>query len=387
MAMEIGSEQESGRLRNSTAEQDQRALRVHIRKTLVSKEKNFALDVDFVAEAGITVLFGPSGSGKTTVLDCVAGLAVPDAGNVSVDGRTLFDSKAGINLPASLRQLGYVFQDLALFPHLSVEHNVQYGLSGFSRKDKQARSDTILESFRIPSLKRRRPAEISGGERQRVALARALVINPCLLLLDEPFSGLDVQTKSKILDDLRDWNEANHVPILFVTHVRDEVLALGNRVIVLENGRILARGTPHEVIRAPRQETIAHLAGFENIFDATVRATHPDRGTMTCELVAGSAQLETPLVRAELGSVLKVGISAGDILLATAQPSGLSARNILPGTITQLAQRDVIVAAIIDCGVKMEVHLTLAARDSLALQPGARVWLIIKTHSCHLMRG
>lgn len=387
MAVEVASQHNEGELQGAVVGREPgQVLLVRIRKTLAFQIKSFSLDVEFAAEPGITVLFGPSGSGKTTVLECVAGLQVPDQGEVCIGNRRLFDSRSCVNVSAAQRQLGYVFQDLALFPHLSVEHNVQYGLSRLSRKEQRLRSDAILESFRIAALKRRRPGEISGGERQRVALARALVTDPCALLLDEPFSGLDAATKSKILDDLRNWNEARRVPILFVTHVQDEVFALGDRVIVLQDGRIFTSGTPHEVIRAPLQETVAQLANFENVFDATVLATHSERGTMTCELLSTSVQLETPLVRAEPGSILKVGISAGDILLATTHPNGLSARNVLSGTIVRLKQRDVIVAAVINCGVEMEVHLTLAARDALDLRPGLSVWLIIKTHSCHLMR-
>jgi len=234
-------------------------------------------------------------------------------------------------------------------------------------------------------LRKRRPREISGGERQRVALARSLVTDPCILLLDEPLAALDAATKSRILDDLRAWNEAHRIPILYVTHSREEVFALGNQVLIVERGRILAQGSPHQVMGAPRQETIAHLAGFENIFDATVDAAHEDRGTMTCRLVPGNVQLETPLVRLETGAPLRVGIRAGDILLATTHPEGLSARNLLSGRIISLARRDVIVAARVDVGVEMEVHLTLAARDALQLVPELEVWLIVKTHSCHLM--
>jgi molybdate transport system ATP-binding protein len=386
MAVEIApklSNRES-RFGNSQAERN-RTLRARFRKALARSENAFLLDVEFVAEPGITILFGVSGAGKTTLLECVAGLIVPDTGHIVIGDRELFDSQAGVNLAISRRQVGFVFQDLALFPHLSVERNVQYGLSHLGIHERRERTAKILESFHIAALGKRRPSEISGGERQRVALARTLVTDPYLLLLDEPLSGLDAQTKSKILDDLRAWNETHQVPILYVTHTREEVFALGERVIVLDAGRILAQGTPHEIIRAPRHETIAQLGGFENIFEATVIAAHLDRGTMTCELVPSSVQLETPLVRAEVGTRLKVGISAGNILLATVQPVGLSARNVLPGTVKALNQRDVIVEADVDCGVELKVHLTLAARDSLALAPGSRVWLIIKTHSCHLM--
>jgi molybdate transport system ATP-binding protein len=253
----------------------------------------------------------------------------------------------------------------------------------------------ILREFRIDHLLRQRPAQISGGERQRVALARTLVTDPCVLLLDEPLAALDATTKSKILDDLRRWNQAHRIPILYVTHSREEVLALGERVLVMERGLIIAQGTPHEVLRAPLRETVAQLAGFENIFDATVESIHEDRGTMLCRVLSsalprpdtgGSVLLETPLIRAEAGSPLRVGIRAGDILLAINPPTGLSARNVIPGTLISLGQRDVIVSARVNSGVEMEVHLTLAARDTLHLAPGKEVWLVIKTHSCHLMQ-
>jgi molybdate transport system ATP-binding protein len=290
-----------------------------------------------------------------------------------------------ISMPVPDRHVGYVFQDLALFPHLSVEKNIEYGLSKLSRTERQRRTAAILHSFRIEHLVQRRPTEISGGERQRVALARSLVTNPCILLLDEPLAALDPATKTRILDDLRMWNGEHRIPILYVTHSREEVFALGERVLVLDHGRVIASGTPHQVMRAPRSETVAQLAGFENLFDAVVTAIHEDRGTMTCRLEDGAVELETPLVRADLNSGVRVGISAGDILLATAKPEGLSARNILSGKLVSVDQRDVIIAAGVDCGVQMEVHLTLAARDALHLQPGNNVWLIVKTHSCHLL--
>jgi molybdate transport system ATP-binding protein len=355
---------------------------VQIRKRL---GKEFELDLSIALPAGITILFGPSGAGKTTLLNCAAGLAHPDRGRIATQERVLFDSELKINVPPRLRRVGYVFQDLALFPHLSVLSNVEYGLFHLDRIPRQQRSAAILESFRLAHLGSRKPSEISGGERQRVALARALVIDPSILLLDEPLAALDAITKSKIVEDLRAWNQEHRIPVLYVTHSRDEVFALGEQVIVLENGRSIAQGTPHQVMTAPRQETVAQLAGFENIFDATVIAVHENRGTMVCQLSESKVDIETPLVRAEVGSVLRVGIRAGDILLASLAPVGLSARNIIPGRIVSLAQSDVIVVAKVDCGVEMEVHLTLAARDSLQLQPGREVWLVLKTHSCHLM--
>jgi molybdate transport system ATP-binding protein len=357
------------------------ALSVQLQKRLDS----FVLDLRFALPAGITILFGPSGAGKTTLLDCIAGLIRPDAGRIVIGNRVLMDDKT--RMPVQERNIGYVFQDLALFPHLTAEKNVQYGLAQLDSRERQKRSDAILESFRVSAVKHRKPAEISGGERQRVALARALVTDPCALLLDEPLAALDAGTKAKIVDDLRNWNQAHQIPVLYVTHSRDEVFSLGEQVLVLENGQLIAQGTPHEVMNAPRQETVAQLAGFENVFDAEVQAVHEDRGTMTCRLADSNVELETPLVRSEAGSKLRIGIRAGDILLATAYPHGLSARNVLPCRIVSIAQRDMIVVAYINCGVVMEVHLTLAARDALNLQADREVWLIVKTYSCHLMSG
>ena len=395
-------------------------LQVRIRRTLTSDDGGFQLDVEFALEKGITILFGPSGAGKTTLLDCIAGLNDPDEGQIVIGATVLVDSQAGINLSATERNIGYVFQDLALFPHMTVQANVAYGLGGLSAEDRKLRVAEALESMGISELRTRHPAELSGGERQRVALVRALVTQPSVLLLDEPLAALDMPVRMKIAEDLRRSVQALPIPVLYVTHSRDEVFMLGERLLMLERGKIIAEGTPHQVMSAPRSETVAQLAGFENVFDAEVTSIHEERGTMTCKVTApgsGNArlppvptiprkingttevvpsrgepvtpsaqiELETPLVRAEVGSKLRVGISAGDVLLATSAPVGLSARNILSGKLLSLSQRDMIVVARVDCGVEMSAHLTLAARDSLQLSPGIPVWLIVKTHSCHLL--
>jgi molybdate transport system ATP-binding protein len=365
------------------------SLRCELRKRQAAEGHEFFLDVAFEAAPGFTILFGPSGAGKTTLLDCIAGLSRPDSGRISVGGRVLFDSSQSINVAVAKRDVGYVFQDLALFPHMTVAQNVNYGLSHLPHSERVERTSAMLQAFRIAHLEHRNAREISGGERQRAALARTLVLDPDVLLLDEPLAALDAATKSRILDDLRQWHRTHRVPILYVTHSRDEVLALGEHVLVLDTGRIVAQGTPHEVMMAPMQETVAQLAGFENVFDAIVEAVHPERGTMTCRINgdSGPLVLETPLVRGGVGAALRVGIRAGDILLATSAPVGLSARNVIPGRIQSLDQRDVIVSARVKSRVEMEVHLTLAARDSLQLAPGNEVWLVIKTHSCHLMQS
>ncbi len=361
-------------------------LEVQIRKRFSGGGGAFDLEMQFRTSAGFTILFGASGAGKTTVLDSIAGWTRPDQGRISVGGRELFNSDKKRDVVPWKRQIGYVIQDLALFPHLTALENVAFGLRDVSDRARQDRSREMLRTFRVEHIRDRRPAQISGGERQRVALARTLVTEPRALLLDEPLAALDRPTKAHILDDLRQWNDTHRVPILYVTHSHEEVFALGTQVIVLAEGRIVAQGSPHQVMGAPRLETVAQLLGFENIFDTTVTALHEERGTLTCRLGPGPVELEGPLVRAELGSQLRLGIRAGDLLLATEMPRGLSARNVVPGTIRRIEQRDVIISAVVDCsGAEFEVHLTLVAREALQLVPGKSVWIVVKTHSCHLM--
>jgi len=212
-------------------------------KLLVDLQKrlsaNFALDVRLSIPPGVTMLFGASGSGKTTLLRCVAGLIRPDSGQIKIGDRILFDSGARVDVPVRQRKVGFLFQNLALFTHLSVAKNIEYGLDGLDRTHAQQRTEDILKLFRISGVRKHKPNEISGGERQRVALARTLVTNPHVLMLDEPLSALDYPTQSQIIEDLRAWNAARDIPILYVTHSQREVFALGERVISLENGKIL----------------------------------------------------------------------------------------------------------------------------------------------------
>jgi len=374
---------------SATANHGPEAMQVVLRNSVTVAEtggQGFSLNIEFVVEPGFTVLFGASGAGKTSVLDCIAGLQRPDTGRVSVGGIDLFDSERRIDVPTRFRRLGYLFQTVALFPHLSGKQNIEYGLNSLPAQECADRIREVAGSFDIAGVLGRRPSQMSGGERQRVALARALVTRPRALLLDEPMTALDAVTKSRILGDLRRWNSAHSVPILYVTHEREEVYALGDRVIMLETGRVVADGTPHEVLSRPQYESVAQLAGFENIFDCDVLSSHPEQGTMTCRVAGTALTLEAPLTRVANGNSVKVGIRAGDILVASAQPVGLSARNVLSGKITSLRQQDVTVIAEVDCGARFIVHLTPGARQSLDLQPGKSIWLVLKTYSCHVLQ-
>jgi molybdate transport system ATP-binding protein len=357
-------------------------LSVHLQKHLSAK---FSLEVKFSIPPGFTMLFGASGSGKTTLLRCVAGLLRPDSGQITIGERILFDSRARVDIPVSERRIGFLFQQLALFPHLSVLKNIEYGLDGLNRTDAQQRTENILKSFRISGLRHHKPGEISGGERQRVALARALVTDPRVLMLDEPLSALDYPTQSQIIEDLRAWNATHHIPILYVTHSPREVFALGESVVVLQDGKMLSQGTPHDVLEAPAYESLAQLVGFENFFDATVLSLNTDCGTMLCRLEGAKTEVEVPLSRIEVGSRIRIAIRAGDILIASEFPRALSARNIVPAIVISLRREGATIIAETDAGRTFEVHLTPGACHSLGLKPEQQVWLVIKTHSWRLV--
>ncbi len=337
----------------------------------------FVLDLSVEVPPGITILFGPSGAGKSTLLDCIAGLVRPGEGRIALGEKILFDAETRVELPPQQRKMGYLFQSAALFPHMSVEENVAYGLVQLSAKVRQEQVREILEAFRVEGLRARRPGEISGGEGQRVALARSLVTGPRALLLDEPLTGLDAELKSAIVDDLRAWNAAKRIPILYVTHTREEVDALGERVIALENGRVMSSGIPMDVLD--------EAAGFENLLAGTVLDLREADGVMRVRLGETACEIEVPLGYAAVGNRVRVAIRAGDILLATEQPRGLSARNVIAGQVTSLERRGTMVIARVDCGVTFLAHVTPGTVRSLELTVGRKVWLVLKTHSCHVV--
>lgn len=370
------------------------ALKARLRKGRSGgTPSSFVLDVAIEIPAGITIVFGPSGAGKSTLLDCLAGLLKPDAGRIEIGGpmlaEVLLDVEQRIDLPPATRKIAYVFQSLALFPHMTVEQNVGYGLADMPAAERAASVKTMLEAFHVEQLAERKANEISGGEQQRVALARSLATSPRVLLLDEPLTALDEGLKKSIIEDLRRWNAAQNIPILYVTHSRAEVDALGERVIVLEHGKIISTGTPHEVLDAPRRSSLAQASGFENLFSGVVTKLRKEDGVMRVQLVRSACEIETPLGYATVGTAVRLAIRAGDILLATERPYGLSARNVIAGRIISLEQRGTMfvaqVAADPDGAAVFTVHLTLGAKRALELGVTQPVWLVLKTHSCHVL--
>ncbi|HEV2764112.1 MAG TPA: molybdenum ABC transporter ATP-binding protein [Pyrinomonadaceae bacterium] len=370
-------------------------LSVRIRKRLGDARhvEAFTLDVEFDARAGVTILFGPSGAGKSLTLRSVAGLVRPDEGRIVVEGRALFDSERGVNLPIRERRVGYVFQNLALFPHLSARANVEFALARRPRRERRERADALLESLRILHAAERRPREISGGEAQRVALARALASDPQLLLLDEPLSALDEPVKHDIIEDLRALNRRLRLPVLYVTHSREEAVALGERVLVFERGRVAAAGEPLEVFGAPVSAGVARLTGVENVFAARVTARNEAAGMTTVEVGAGvedgggTCRVEVPLGRAVAGARVTLAVRAGDILLATEEPRSTSARNVLRARVTSVEETGRQVRVRARAGVEWTASVTPQSAKELQLSAGKEVWLAFKTYSCHLLES
>ena len=355
------------------------------KKRLSGGGTEFLLDVSLEISPGITILFGPSGAGKSTLLDCIAGLVQPDAGRITADGDVLFDAERRINLPAQHRRIAYVFQSLALFPHMTIQQNVAYGLANLPAPQRTARVQEALAAFHVEQLQGRKPAEISGGEKQRVAVARSLVTLPRVLLLDEPLTGLDASLKSSIIADLRAWNAAHAIPILYVTHSREEIDALGERVIALDQGRVVSEGAPRDVLDAPKRRALAQAVGFENLLNGSVIELRQLDGVMRVRLSDSPCEIEVPLAYAQPGDRVRIAIRAGDILLATERPNALSARNILEGKIHSLERRGVLVIARVSCGVEFVVHVSPGAERALQLAVHKPIWLVLKTHSCHLV--
>jgi molybdate transport system ATP-binding protein len=365
---------------------ESRMLSVKIRKQFPNAgARTFELSVVGEFAAGFTVLFGPSAAGKSTLLDCIAGLIKPDEGSIELGEEIFFDARTGVWVPAQRRGVGYVFQSLALFPHLTVEENVAYGLFGTGPVERSTRVERLLGTFHIANLRGRKPGALSGGEKQRVALARSMVTQPRVLLLDEPLTGLDAGLRQSILQDLRAWNASQRIPILYVTHNREEVDAIGERVVTMLEGKTRESGIPRAVLDAPRAVALAQAAGFENLLPARVLEHRPADGVMRVTLESDHCELEIPLGSALPGEAIQVAIRAGDILLATEKPRSLSARNVLEGTVEAVQARGSLVAVRVNAGVEFTVHVTPGAVRSLQLVPGLVLWLVVKTHSCHVV--
>lgn len=268
----------------------------------------------------IIVLFGASGSGKSLTLASIAGFITPDAGRIQLGERVLFDAVGGINLSPQARKIGMVRQDLTLFPHLSAADNIAYGLKG-PRKDKERRVRDLLELMRLTSFGARKPTELSGGQQQRVALARALAIEPTLLLLDEPFSALDLATRIELRRELKELQQRLRTSMLFVTHDLGEAALLADEMAVIESGRVLQFAPPNQILREPSNARVAQIVGVKNILPAKIIDVNA--------VQIGERVFETDPVKFPIGSQVRACIRAERVLLI--RPEGPS--RVHPNTI------------------------------------------------------
>lgn len=292
----------------------------------------FRLDARFSAPAGVTVLFGRSGSGKTTLVNAVAGLVRPQKGLIKIGERVLFDSRSGTMLPPRQRRLGYIFQDGRLFPHLSVRKNLLYGHRLLPAARRVGAFDQIVDMLGLDLLLDRRPAQLSGGERQRVAIGRALLAAPEVLLADEPLTALDMPRKMEILPYFERIRDELKLPILYVSHSAAEVARLATTVVVLDRGRITQVGSAGDVLSDP-QVAPTGVRNLSSLLRARLVVQHDDG---LSELDAGGIALLVPRVSADLGTIVRLRISAHEVILSDRAPTGLSALNVLPGKITGL---------------------------------------------------
>jgi molybdate transport system ATP-binding protein len=351
-------------------------LSVHARTVLGTLPLDVELDV---APASCLALAGPSGAGKTTILRVAAGLLRPEHGRVEASGETWLDTARGVEVPAERRSCGYVFQDYALFPHLSAWQNVAYPLRGSSRRERRSRALELLERFGLADRAEARPRALSGGERQRVAVARALARRPDVLLLDEPLSALDARTRAGAARELGAVLRESEAPALLVTHDFAEAAQLGDHVGIIDRGRVVQQGTPSELAAAPRS---AFVADFTGAVVLTGTAHGASDGLTHVELDGGGALSSTD---AGEGPVA-VSVYPWEIAIEPAgdEPHG-SARNRLAAEVVSVTAIGNRVRLGLAAPQPLVAEITLASAERLGLEAGARVTATWKAAATRLV--
>lgn len=287
------------------------ALDVRLTKGL----EGFDLDVELLLDEELLVLFGPSGAGKTMILKMISGIVRPDAGRVTLGSRRLFDSTAGLDVPIRDRKIGYLFQDYALFPHMTVAANINYGSPGPKGAAGARKAADLIALMRLSGLEERYPHELSGGQKQRVALARTLASEPDILLLDEPFSALDYQVREKLRMDLLNIHKMFPITTVLVTHDLEEAFMLGRRMAVVNNGRIEQMGLREEVFYRPKTRNVARFMGFRNIFDGAVVRTDSQYVVVDCKGLGMVKAIRHPEADLKPGQSVSLCIRPEEILV------------------------------------------------------------------------
>ena len=335
----------------------------------------FTLDVAVdVAPGEVLGVLGPNGAGKTTLLRALCGLTAITTGRIRLGAEVLDDAAADTFVPTERRPVGVVFQDYRLFPHLDVLDNVAFSprSRGATRREARVRATTWLERLDLVELASRKPHEISGGQAQRVALARALAAEPRLLLLDEPLSALDARTRLEVRTRLRHHLKDFAGPVLLVTHDPLEAMVLADRLLVIEDGRVVQEGTPADVARRPATQYVARLVGL-NLYAGDL---DPDRTTVSLD--GGGMLAVSPQDEISSGARVLVGLRPSAITIHTARPEHASPRNVWPGTVGGLELLVDRVRVQVDGVPPALVDITPAAVAELGLHTGQQVWLSAK---------
>ena len=358
------------------------AERVSLQAQVRVDRPRFSLDVDLdVGPGEVVALLGPNGAGKSTVLRGLAGLQPLTAGSITLDDEVLEDPTAGLRIPPERRNVGLVFQDYLLFPHLSALENVAFGprARGVGRDSARRRARELLDRVGLAELAAVKPRQLSGGQAQRVALARALAVSPRLLLLDEPLAALDASTRVDVRADLRRHLAAYDGCCLVVTHDPLDAMVLADRLVVLEAGRITQQGAPAEVARKPRTEYVARLVGL-NLY----------RGRSDGQVVRldGGGQLTgDPGTGTGHGAVATaevfVAFQPSAVALFRTQPDG-SPRNCWPVTVATVEQHGGLVRVRLDGSPPVLADVTAGAVADLRLAPGVQVWAAVKATETHV---
>src|SRR5271155_2380113 len=313
-------------------------IQAKLRKTFPagSDSAGFALDIEFRAAAGITVLFGPSGAGKTLTLDSIAGFVRPDEGRILLDDEILFDGASGVHLAPRARRCGYVFQNYALFPHMTLRGNLEFAVERLPRRERHRKVAEMLEKFHLAEVSGRRPYQLSGGQKQRCSIARTLIGSPRLLLLDEPARGLDAPLRAELYAVLRQVRQEFEIPALLVTHNFEECFELGDEMLVVREGRVVQSGTPRKIFEHPANVEVARLLGVYNLMPAEILGLDPGRNVS--RLRYRDFELTGPYFPGRLiGDQVWLCIRP-DLLSATPR-DGLSIGNQMPATLVRVVEK------------------------------------------------
>jgi molybdate transport system ATP-binding protein len=344
------------------------------------------LDVEFTCHSGETLaIFGPSGSGKTTILRSVAGLYRPAHASIRSGAETWSDSDRGAFVPPHRRAVGLVFQEYALFPHLTAVRNVMTALGHRPRTERRDKAEALLNLVHLGGHLAKKPHELSGGERQRVALARALAREPAVLLLDEPFAAVDRSVRRRLQNEIDSLRRTLDMPLI-LTHDFEDVVRLATHVLMLEQGRVVACGPISTLMSRPDLSWLRGAVGLGSVFDATVTRMHADRGLV--ELTFDGGTLLASARHVTENAAVRVRIPAREIVLATSAPTGLSLHNVLPGVVTAVHADTAFEAVVVQLAVGGEVLLAEVTRDAigrLGIDAGQRLYALIKSVSIELL--